>query len=169
MAVTTSIVVQFSQGGAGGSLSAEIDSREAGFNAGKSSFFPGETATFLVFKTPDVVLDEVSASSGSIGIPVSDPHAGLFSVEDEWITFAGVSEASTAKLVHSGFTYQWFGNNLGAVTVVGGKVVAPLSGVGMLKVSYKAKYVPYSLASPSVLNGKSDFQIAVLVKGHSDA
>lgn len=162
MAVTTSIVVQFSQNSAGGSLSAEIDSREDGLNQGKSSFAPGDRAFFLLFKSSDVAVDSVVASGGSI----SSAPGGLYDVE-EWLTFADATEANLSKPMYSGFTYQWYGNNLGAVTVSGNKVTAPTKGVGVLKVTYKAAYDAYSLASPATMNGKSEFQIAVLVKGHN--
>lgn len=162
MTVTTSIVVQFSQGASGGSLSAEIDSREDGLNLGKSNFLPGDSASFLVFRSPDVTLDLVSASAGT----VSSIGSGLYEVE-EWLTFADSVEVTTGKRVHSDFSYQWFGKNLGAVTVSGDKVVCPTKGVGVLKVSYKAAYEAFTLASPAQINGKSEFQIAVLVKGHN--
>lgn len=162
MAVTTSIVVQFSQGTAGGSLSAEVDSREDGLNGGKSSFLPGQTAYFLIFKSPDVVLDAVLSSAGVL----NDVGEGLMDVE-EWLTFSDASEVSTSKRVESGLSYQWYGNNLGAVTVSGDKLVAQTKGVGVLKVTYKAKYRAYGLSSPALINGKSEFQIAVLVKGHN--
>lgn len=167
MAVTTSIVVQFSAGSSGDSLSAEVDSREDGLNQGKTSFAPGDTPVFLLFKSSDsVIIDAVIPSAGAISPVLVDPLLGLYDVE-EWVTFADTTEASLQKTVYSGFTYLWYGNNLGTVTVSGNKLVCAVKGVGVLKVKYKAKYVPYSLASPSLLNGKSDFQIAVVVKGHS--
>lgn len=161
--VTTSIVVQFSSSTGSGQLSAEIDSREDGLNKGKTSFVPGDPAAFLVFKSPDVILDAVQATGGSI----SPAGSGSFSVVDEWVQFMDTDTASPAKYISSGLTYEWFGNNLGAVTFKGGNLVAESKGVGMLKISYIAEYEAYRLQSPSQMNGKTDFQIAALVKGHN--
>lgn len=161
--VTTSIVVQFSSSGSASasSLSAELDSRPDGLNQGKTSFLPGDTAAFLVFKGPAVILDSVLASGGAVGLI----GEGLFEVE-EWLTFANAKEANTAKQVFSDFQYQWFGNNLGLVTYDGSVVTAENSGIGMLYVTYKAQYVAYRISSPSLMNGKTSFQIVVVVSGH---
>lgn len=161
--VTTSIVVQFSSsaGLSSSTLSAELDSRPDGLNGGKTSFLPGDTAAFLVFKGPAVVIDTVTPSAGAVALI----GEGLFEVE-EWLTFANAKEANTTKLVFSDFSYQWFGNSLGSVTVEGSVVTAASSGVGMLQVKYKAKYVAYRLTAPSLLAGKTTFQIVVVVSGH---
>lgn len=163
MAVTTSLVVQFTQGQQSGQLSAEVDSREDGLNLGKTSFLPGDAANFLVFKSDDVVLDSLLASAGSI----SYVGAGFYVVEDEWVQFADTNEASVQKPITDSFVYQWYGNSLGTVEVKGGKLVSQIKGVGMLKVSYRSAYVAYRLGSPATINGESDFQILVMVKGHN--
>lgn len=164
MAVTTSIVVQFTQGGGdSGRLSAEIDSRPDGLNGGKTNFNPGDTAHFLVFKSDDVVIDEVTASAGSITAGV----ASDYEIKDEWVNFIDTDEANPAKPISSGLTYQWFGNNLGAVRYLNGKLISDVKGVGVLKISYRTAFLPYSVNSPSSINGLTDFQIGVLVKGHN--
>lgn len=160
--VTTSIVVQFSQG-ASGQLSAEIDSRPEGHNSGKTSFAPGETAHFLVFKSDDVTIDQLIASYGAVSYLGEED----FDVEDEWLQFADTNEANLSKPYASGFSFQWYGTNLGTLTPVGNKVTCPTKGVGMAKVSYTARCRVYALPSPSQINGSSNFQILVLVKGHS--
>jgi hypothetical protein len=50
-------------------LSAEIDTREEGPNEGKTSFSPGDTVWFLVYKgeSVDLVSAEASAGSASLG------------------------------------------------------------------------------------------------------
>lgn len=160
--VSTSIVVQFSQGSSGGSLTAEVDSREDGLNLGKTSFSPGDTARFLVFSSSDVTIDSVVSSAGTI-TPLGE---GMYLVE-EFLTFADTIEATTNKVPYSNFISQWYGTNLGSVTVKGNTVTATTKGVGVLKVSYKAKYNAYALASPSHINLKNEFQIVVVVKGHN--
>lgn len=162
MPVSTSIVVQFSQNAAGGHLSAEIDSRDTGLNKGNTSFIPGDTAYFLLFKSPDVIIDALAVSAGSL----VSAAGGLYDVE-EWVTFADVLEMTPSKPITSGFSFQWFGNNLGPITVVGGVMRCAIKGIGVAKVKYQSQYTGHGIASPSTLNGLSDFQIAALVKGHN--
>lgn len=165
--VSTTIVVNFTSNN-GGALSAELDSRAEGLNNGKTSFAPGETANFLVFASPDVTIDALLASFGTpIQISPSPINGGLFEVE-EWVTFAETAEASLQKPYTSGFTYEWFGNNLGTLTPNGSKVTkADAKGVGTAKIKYYAAYTAYAIQSPAQMNGKSEFQIIVLVKGHT--
>lgn len=166
--VTTSIVVQFSQGNSG-ILTAEIDARETGLNGGKTSFLPGDTANFLVFKSDDVTIDSVDCSLGPLRI--TPLGLGLYQVgdtgEEEWLSFANAVEADLSKPFHSDFVYEWYGNNLGTPAIKGNKVVVPTKGIGMLKVKYKAQYRAYALSSPSSVNGKTDFQVLVVVTGHN--
>jgi hypothetical protein len=165
MAVTTSLVVQFSQSSAdsSGQLSAELDGRENGLNSGKTSFLPGDPAFFLVFKSDDVVIDSVESSAGQVSLI----GPGFFEVQDEWVQFADTNEASVGKPITDNLTYQWYGASLGTVEVKGGKLVCQTKGVGMLKVSYRSAYIAYRLGSPATINGDADFQILVLVKGHN--
>lgn len=166
--VTTSIVVQFSQGSSG-ILTAEIDARETGLNGGDTSFLPGDIARFLVFKSSDVVLDLVTSSIGVAAI--ASLGTGLYVVgdtgEEEWLTFADTAEADLPKPYTSGFEYEWYGNNLGVPSVQGTKVVLPQKGIGVLRVKYNSQYQAYALSSPAQMNGKTTFQILVYVKGHN--
>lgn len=166
--VTTSLVVQFSNGN-NGILTAEIDAREAGLNGGDTSFSPGDIAYFLVFKSPDVVLDLITSSIGSAAI--TSMGVGNYIVgdtgEEEWLSFADAKEADLSKPYSSGFEYEWFGNNLGVPVVQGNKVVVPSKGVGMLRVKYNSQYTAFGLSSPSNINGETDFNILVFIKGHN--
>lgn len=164
--VKTTIVVQFSQQNAGGGsqLTAEIDSREEGLNAGKTSFAPGDSASFLIFKTPNVTIDSVQASAGGL-TPLGN---GLYAV-DEFLNFADEAEASLSKPYYSGAAFTWYGANLGTITFLDGRARIATPGVGVARVTYNAQYTAYSLNSPPTLAGSNNFPILVVVKGHDDA
>lgn len=160
--VTASIVVQFTSEGAAGLLNAEIDSREDGFNAGKTSFQPGDSPAFLIFKSSDVNIVSIEPSAGNIASLAS----GLLDVE-EFLTFANKTEANLSKPISGALTAKWLGNNLGVPQVVGDNLVrVPTQGVGVLKVSYKAPFLARRLSGlPSVLNGETEYQVLILITG----
>lgn len=157
--IVTTLVVQFSSS-TGASLSAEIDSRPDGLNLGNTSFLPGDTAYFLVFPSGGAVIDNVITSVGG----VAGSGTVTYPVE-EFITFANTNKATLSKESSGGFTSQWYGSNLGAVTVNGNQVKAATSGVGVLKVNYNATAYAYGLNSPTDVNGKTSFQILVVILG----
>lgn len=159
MAVTTSIVVQFSSS-SGSVLTAEVDSREDGLNNGKTSFSPGNTAKFLVFKSDNVTIDSMVSSAGTL----SPAGSGTYEVE-EWVTFSNTAETSVSKPVASGFSYEWFGTSLGTITASETSLRVESKGVAVAKVKYQSKYLAYALASPASLNGESEFQIVVFISG----
>ena len=166
MAVTANITVTFgTQDGAAGDghLSAEVDGRETGLNGGETSFDPGDTAYFLVYRSDNVSIDSVESSAGSI-IPAT---AGTVTKEQD-LTFAGSDEASLSVPANSLGTVTWLGSPLGGLTLQadGVTVKASASGVGVARVSYTPAHVSaYGLVSPSSLGGLTDFPIVVLVTG----
>jgi len=160
--ITTSIVVQFSTGGSSGILTAEIDSRADGYNKGKTSFVPGDSPAFLIFKSSDVEIISIEASAGSIGNLVS----GTLEVS-ELLQFANVDEATLQKPITGGLTYKWLGNNLGVPVMVGDvKVRIPTKGVGILKVDYNSPFLARQLSGLSTtLNGETEYSVLILITG----
>ncbi len=161
--VTTSLVVQFDATNSSGKLAAEIDSRPAGYNNGKTSFAPGDQPAFLIFKSADVTIDSVVPSAGAI----ADLVGGTITVE-EMIEFADTDTASLSKACDSGITTsKWLGTSLGAVTLVGdSQLVAAVKGVGVLKVTYQARFVAKRLVSvPAVLNGETTYEVLIVITG----
>lgn len=160
--VTTSIVVQFSTTGSSGILTAEIDSREAGFNSGKTSFQPGDQPAFLIYKSADVTIQSIEPSAGNI----ADLGAGLEPIE-ELLTFANATEATLQKPISGALTYKWLGNNLGAPVVVGDNLIrVPTKGVGVLKVNYNAPWLAKRLSGlPTVLNGETEYSVLIVITG----
>ena len=165
--VTTTLVVQFADPG-GGILTAEVDNRPDGFNGDKTSFAPGDSPIFLLFKTPDVTVDAIiSTYVDVVAITPIAPLTYLYDVE-EWLTFADTTQAFLSKPYYSDLEYQWYGRNLGVLTPRNGAILAEHKGVGVAKVKYKSLYTPYAIPSPLTMNGKTSFEILVFIKGHTD-
>ncbi|MCK9622772.1 MAG: hypothetical protein M0R47_19830 [Methylobacter sp.] len=143
-------------------LSAEVDSRAAGLNSGRSSFIPGSIAYVLVYKSANVALVPAQTSAGSFS------YGGTVSVQhtDE-LSFADVAAATLNVPADSIVSYKWLGRDLGAPVVgVDGKTVSvPTMGVGVLSITYNATATIGALASPMSVNGEVDFSILVLIKG----
>jgi hypothetical protein len=159
--ITASIVVNFDAGDAEGILTAEIDGRENGLNGGETSFRPGDSPAFLVYKSPNVQVNEIVASAGSIS------NLGLGSSEEsELISFANVREASPRKPISSGLSTKWLGNNGGTVSLQNGKLTIPNKAVAVLKADYVSDYNAYRLKNvPEELNGETSFDIVIYISG----
>jgi hypothetical protein len=129
--VTASIVVQFS-GSDGGILTAEIDDRPTGYNKGKTSFAPGDAPVFLLYKSDDVIIDDMIVSL--TGVTLQNLGEGETEITDE-VQFANVAEGSLSKPYLSGLNVQWLGRSLGSLVVSQqSKVLAPNHGVAIARV-----------------------------------
>lgn len=165
-AVTTSIVVSFrpSDAAAGtGRLTAEIDSRPDGLNAGKTSFAPGDSVGFLVYVGEGVSLLDVIPTLGVVG------QAGAQSVAiEEFVQFANVKEATLRAPSSSGVNAQWIGRDGGSFNIVNGVVTTPAETIGMLHCTYTATAMGYRLSNiPAEVGGLTEFEVLVVVLGES--
>lgn len=161
MAVTANITVSFGSEGAGDHLSAEIDGREDGLNGGDTSFAPGDTAYFLVFKSDNVEYDEPVCSAGTI----ITAEGGTVEKEEE-LTFADTDTASLSVPCTGALTVTWLGRSLGDLTLTDPMTVkASSKGVAVAKVAYEATADAYGLQSPATLEGLTDFSILVYILG----
>jgi hypothetical protein len=161
------IRVNFSDGAGGlgsGNLSAEIDSRPGGLNGGRTSFQPGDDVWILVQKTPNVVIDSVDTSAGAITAGAAFQYA---TTED--VNFEGVSTSRVSGVADSLDSYQWFGRNIGVLTLAADSQTlnATVAGVAVARVTYTGTAYPYKLSSPASINGETTFSIAVVISGHS--
>jgi hypothetical protein len=167
MSDNATIVVHFgvAPGGAGGGhLSAEVDSRPGGLNGGQVSFTPGQDVYILVYRTANVAITGVAASAGTISAQ------GTVSVTiEEDLQFEDSRQANLQRPVAGSAlaSVEWFGENLGALTVQADKltVQAAAQGVAVCRATYAAVADVYKLQSPASINGRTDFPILVLVKG----
>jgi len=163
--VTTSIVVQFGTLDATGILSAEIDGRADGYNKGKTSFFPGDDAYYLLYTTASVSQNLITqeASYGS----VISMGSGTMEVT-EILTYAGSNVATSSKPVKSLSSFTWLGKSLGSITVTEeNQLVASTTGVGALKVVYTTGFEAFKIASPATMGGESVFSIVVYITGNA--
>jgi len=145
-------------------LSAEVDARADGLNAGKTSFAPGDDVHILVYKSDNVVVTGTDCSAGSLsasGTAVVVLTEELF-FEGEKTATLGVP-ASTGVLE----TTTWLGRSLGAITLGADKTTctAGSAGVAVANVSYRTNALVYKLSTPASINGSTDYSILVLITG----
>lgn len=167
MMASATITVKFTNAAAAAAanahLSAEVDSRPAGLNAGKTTFIPGTSAYMLIYKSPNVALVAGEASAGSFS------YGGTAVVQQsEELQFLDVATA-TLKVPREGdiVSYQWIGRDLGtpSVGVDGKTITVPTAGVAVLKIVYDAIATIGALTAPESVNGEVDFSVLVLIKG----
>ncbi len=145
-----------------GLLQAEIDSREAGLNSGRTSFIPGDQPGFLIFKGERVAVDNVRPSAGNI----VSLAAGNMDVS-ETLSFAGTQEARLKYPTAAILSYKWLGNNLGVPVLIDEATVSvPVEGVGLLMVTYQTAFLARRVSGvPAVINGETEYDVLVLVEG----
>lgn len=152
----------------GAHLSAEIDTREAGLNGGRTSFSPGDDVWFLVYMSDNVQVDGnplPSAGSITAGTPFSVTNS-------QEVEFADTNTSSLSVPATSIVSTLWFGNDLGIPVLQSDKttIKVPTKGVGSCVVEASSMAHPYKLSSPTSVPGASgdsvyDFSIVVVVKG----
>lgn len=167
--VTATIVVNFSDSsasGSGGLLTAELDTRQDGYNAGKSSFAPGDEPVILVRKSDNVVITSVQTSLGACAY-----FASGVTQEEEFLNFVNSNSANASKPITNNFVSQWYGANLGGVKIAGNQEVKllaapPIVGVGVLGITYDSAFLAYRLTGvPSMVNGKGTFNVLIAFNG----
>ena len=160
--VTASIVVNFSDGGDSGNgiLMAEIDRRSDGLNNGKSTFYPGDSVGFLLYKGSNVNIDSVVSSAGSIG------PAGLQSITvKETVQFADKKVGTLQYPAKAIGGYKWLGNDGGQPSLVD-EVNLHIEEdiVGVLQVIYSTEAYGYVLSGvPHPLSGEYTYDVLVVV------
>src|SRR5258706_2149043 len=163
--ISDDIVVNFCDSG-DAILTAEIDSRADGYNGGKTSFNIGDEPVILVRKTNNVTITSIITSLGTCS-----QFATGSTNEEEFLTYPQTKEADVSKPVDSNFVSLWYGNDLGAVKVVGQKKVSltstsPNTQAGVLGVTYASNFIAYKLTGiPSTVNVKTVFEVLILFTG----
>lgn len=168
MATSTTIQVSFGSqsdaaSAANAHLSAEIDDRPDGLNGGKTSFKPGDTAWFLVYKSTNVNIASVDSSAGTLSS--GQAVTGISKVQD--VTFSDSNEGSLQVPATSISATKWLGRSLGVPSLQGNmsSVSVPSKGVAVAKITYLCDATAYSITSPATLEGETSFTIAILVLG----
>lgn len=167
--ITTSFTVSFTSSDANGILIAEVDNRDVadgGLNS-KTSFAPGDTVFYLIFKGPGVVVNDQYHSWGQ-HVAVS---TGLDIPQEEILTFMTPDEISqTVKYpVDTIDSWEWIGNSALGTPKFNGQEISvnqpndTTYAVGILKVNYTAKADAYKLTHSPL--GYTEYEIATLVVG----
>lgn len=156
--ITAHIVVEFSGGADTPNVLVEIDGREDGYNNGKTTFFPGETAYLLLYVPEGWTCVYTAVSAGAIAY-VEDTEVSI----EDFLTFVDDDTANLQYPLSGVAAFTWLGNNLGVVTVVSGlcslaariynsltKVFTPTHRVGIAKVNYKSVARVYRVSSVPV-------------------
>lgn len=161
--VNTSFQISFGSGSdpSRGHLSAEIDARPEGLNAGKTRFVPGDVAHFLVYKSSNVQYDPPVPSAGS----VSGGGSLIVEKEDD-IAFPDTDTASLPVPATGIVSVTWLGTSLGAVALQDPQTVkSSAKGVAVARIKYTAQANAHALASPASVAGLTDFSILVYILG----
>lgn len=163
-AITTTTQITFGSGSEGtdAHLSAEVDNRPSGLNAGKSSFVGGDPVYVLVYKSDNVSIISTLVSAGSV-FPGPNQTVDV----EEILTFANSRDASLSKPASGFVGVTWMGNSLGGISIGGNQtsVKASSSGVAVAKVTYKTQAKSYRISTPVIVNGSADFSILFFVAG----
>lgn len=168
MPVTANITVSFGDAAAAAAanahLSAEVDGRDDGLNGGETSFAPGDTAYFLIYKSSNVTYDTPVSSAGTISAAGSQ----ITVTKEDDIQFADADSATLSIPAESISSVTWLGRSLGSLTLQADKttVKASAKGVAVARVTYTCKADAFGLASPATLAGLTDFSILVFILGH---
>lgn len=164
--VTTTLVVEFGElveESLDGILVAEFDDREDGLNGGDTSFEPGDSIGFLVYKNNKISLLNTFTSTGNVGIV----EVGSRQIIDI-INFANTDTATLSKPATGGIVAEWMGHDRGPVDLTDQSNLTLLNGVntGVLQVTYQAAYTGYRVTGiPSLILGKPEFRVLIAIVG----
>lgn len=179
--VTTSIVVEFDSGDTDVNyiFRVEVDSREDGLNNGNTNFKPGDPVYFLIYRTPNTVIDEIIVTHGIVN--PSGPVTAQVLDEPIYSQFISTDSVDLTYPVISNFTSEWLGDHgdLGTVQVLDQSKIKLTSVpkesngltpkehyAGVLEYTYTTEFEPYLLQHTPIA-GKDKYQIIVYVIGHS--
>lgn len=171
--ITTSLVVSFSNNADSDSvLSAEVDSRDDGYNNGNTDFLPGQEVFYLITKTTDVTLLNQVTSTGSVEFIDNSTED-----KEEFLTFANESEASVSTPISGEYETKWLGNvpqgelvKTSELTFSIQKDGQPVESVAVLKITYKTLHQVWKLKGVSaILNGESNYEVVIMIFGENEA
>jgi hypothetical protein len=110
--ITAHVVVEFSGGDDNPNVIVEIDGRENGYNAGKTTFQPGENAYLLLY-VPSGWSDVYHATTAGVLTYVENTNVSI----EDYVTFIDDETASLQYPVSGTPSFTWLGNDLGVVSV----------------------------------------------------
>lgn len=153
--VNASLQLEFSSN-IEGYLSVEIDTRDSGYNSGKTSFKKGDSPVFLVFKSPGVVIRDIKTTQGY----VQDLGSGYFSV-DEWLTCSMGTSLNASKPISRSLNVKaTAGDPMGSYSVSGKDIVFIDPKLLVARITYESEFTAYK-----VTGDLGEFPVLVHVTG----
>ena len=118
----------------------ELDARPDGFNGGKTTFAPGDTAYFLVWHDPRITILAVMASVGILQEGMPSTGSRNFVAAKEQIQFANCASARLKYPALAIESVTWLGASMGGLWVQpddeGKTVRASMAGTATAMVDY---------------------------------
>jgi len=142
--VTATLTVNFGSdsASASGGLLLEVDDRANGLNGGNTSFRPGDSVAYLLYKSDGVTVTDHLVTAGGR----SSVGGGSRQVS-EILQFADSKEASLRYPAAGAVTFSWIGRSGGDPRLVGQQSVAlDAPGVGLLRAQYVANFDAFILS-----------------------
>jgi hypothetical protein len=162
-AITTSLVVQFgSDTDDSYTLSAEIDSRVEGFNKGNTSFLPGDSPYYLVYKSPELTLSTVQSTGNSVNSGTTDIDVV------EYITFANSKTQNLSKPPVGSVTLTQLASvgTPGTLSRDGQTLYYAEPAIAVVKAEYTTRPSVYRMTGiPTTLGGETTFPVVVVITG----
>ena len=161
---TTPGADESASGGPSGYLSAAIDDRENGRNDGRTSFAPGDTVYFHIFRSRNVAIDSVIASDGNVYRVMTVPDSVRRDVE---IQFVNTDHAALSLPARQIVDYNWLGRSLGGLRLVDEQTIAARSsGIAVARVTIETHAWPWAINTPVVsLDENENYPIVVYIQG----
>ena len=158
-----------------GILRLEIDNRNDGLNAGKTSFSPGDSVGLLLYRSPNVtILHGPIVTYGTL-----NEEGTHLTEHDGFLAYAGDTMQTMSHPICTP-ALSWVGNSLGGVRVLNcavvelvnppdwnpGNTAEPLSDkIGILRYSGTAQAQGYRLTGTMIPDEETPYQIGVYVFG----
>lgn len=145
--VNTSVTVSFASASSaeGTSIfSAEVDTRDDGFNNGKSSFYKGDSPVILLYSSPNILLTKIQQSEGTY----TDLGFGTTLIEES-LTFTNSREEDLDKPYHSAFEIVGAMPALPIWTLADNKILLPANTVAVANIKYVAVFRAYRITNVS--------------------
>ncbi|MBF0370318.1 MAG: hypothetical protein HQL52_12770 [Magnetococcales bacterium] len=145
-----------------GNLSAEIDGRIDGLNAGRTAFYSGETAHLLVHAGAEVDDISVAASTGTLSANADQSYQVT-----QDVSFDGSNSASLNQPAVSIDSVIWLGADLGEISLEtdGMTVTAANSGVAIARITCTIQAKSWGLSAPSEVADLDSFPVQVNITG----
>ena len=147
-------------------LSAQLDDRPAGLNAGRLDFAPGDIAAILVHHRRGIALTTAAASYGSAAVLAPQTYQYT-----EDVVFAGAATGTLSRPATALGAVTWLGADLGALTLAADQttVTAAADGTAIATITYTVAAEAVSVAGPAQIGARQDYPVTVHLEADASA